>query len=144
MERRTQELISVYGALAGMVIVLMLPPCVIIAGSLWTGTSLSSVLLEAESRGMLVLYCAIALTVNMPLMIVLGLFADAVKQSTSTTVCMLYILALVTMGFSGVYYIKWFIGFPVVKYVPAILYLLGFAPVLLLGVLGKCQKHKPA
>ena len=135
MSRRTLASISFYGVLASNVVVLLLPLLLIVAGSLWTGTPLSSIAREPESRGFLTLYCAAACILHAPLMIVLGLFAHAVGRVSPRRVNRLYVLALTAMSLSALYYVRWFISFPCVKYLPALFYLFVLAPFLSLGLL---------
>jgi len=135
MNSRTLVLVSFWGVLAGRVVVLLLPMLVIIAGSLWTGTPLSSLGRDAESRGFLMLYCAVAIILHVPLMIILGMFAHAVTGRSPQRIVMLCALALPAMSLSAVYYAKAFISFPCVKYFPALFYLFVLLPLLSLGLL---------
>jgi hypothetical protein len=93
MNSRTLISVSFWGVLTSRVVVL-LPILVIVAGSLWTGTPLSSLAGEPESRGFLTLYCAVAFILHVPLMTVLGLFAHAVTRRSPRRIVVLYEVAL--------------------------------------------------
>jgi hypothetical protein len=146
MNSRTLILVSFWGVLASGAVVLLLPILMIVAGSLWTRAPLSSLAGEPESRGFLMLYCAVAFIVHIPLMIILGLFAHAVTGRFPRRIFVLYALALAAMSLSALYYAEWFIGFPFVKYSPALFYLFALLPILSLGLLATrlsmpCRTH---
>lgn len=112
---------------------MLLPAIVIVSGILWTRTSLSAIR-EPESIGFLTLYCIAAGVLHVSPIVVLNLFAHAVKRSSVRAVWGWYLLALVAMSLSGLYYAKWFISVPTTKYIPLIVYLAFCVPLLSLGV----------
>jgi len=109
----------------------------ILVGILSTDATLSD---EPESKGFLLLYCGVAIVFHLPVAAVFALLAYAIKRCFRTAVVILYAFAILGMTASGVYFARWFISFPYVKYAPAVLYLLVFLPFLSQGVLASVKK----
>ncbi len=138
MEASQRISIGICSAMIGCVVVFLMPIIVTIVGTLVNRVVVSG----PESRGFLTLYLLIATSIQLPTAAALGALAYALNHGTVKTVKILFVLSILMMTISGTYFAKWFIGFPYIKYLPAIFYLLVLSPLLLQGTLAFTDLHR--
>lgn len=135
--------VGFYSILATSVGILVLPVVVIAAGCIVNHVSLGTIMHEPESRGFTALYCVVAFVLHLPMAAILAVFAHAIRSDSSRIVRDLsYVLALLAMILSAVFYARWFIGFPYVKYLPAILYSVVILPLLTWSLLAHAKTQR--
>lgn len=119
-----------------------MPLLVIVFGCLATGTPLLQWTQEPESRGFMVLYLVVAYILHSPLVYYLWVFTRDLRRREFGAMAANYFVLLLGLGLSGLYFSRWFIGFPYIKYLPGLVYLILFVPSLSAGLLGSIRKAK--
>jgi uncharacterized membrane protein YhaH (DUF805 family) len=142
MKHDNQIKVGRHAAIAGILLILSMPLFVISLGCIVNGISIIARLREPESSGFLLLALIIAYVLHLPLLCLLLVFARALRQWGAKTIVATYVAILIGLGLSGLYFSRWFISFPRVKYVPAVLYVALLLPFLTKGLLGTIKKAR--
>ena len=141
MRHDSQIKVGRHAAIAGILLILLMPLFVIGLGCIIHGVPIIARLRDAESRGFTLLALIIAYVLHLPLLCLLLVFARALRQWGAKTIVATYVVILIGLGLSGLYFSRWFISFPWVKYVPAVLYV-ALLPFLTKGLLVTIKKAR--
>jgi hypothetical protein len=142
MRHDSQIKVGRHAAIAGILLILLMPLFVIGLGCTVYGVSIISRLRDAESRGFMLLALIIAYVLHLPLLCLLLVFVRALKQWGAKTIVATYVVILIGIGLSGLYFSRWFITFPWIKYVPTVLYVTLLLPFLTRGLLSATKKTR--
>lgn len=139
---KTQIKIGTYAAIAGIVLMLFLPPLLYILGNYVAGTSIKAVLNEPEYIGGVLLYFTFAYVIHSPLFCFLGVFAYTLKRGRAKVVTILYSASLLWLALSAHHFWRYMDDYSWVRYVPAMLYAIVLVPLLSQGLLGALKKSQ--
>ncbi|UCG56806.1 MAG: hypothetical protein JSU70_18310 [Phycisphaerales bacterium] len=132
MQSKMRSRVLIWTAVVSTAILVLTPVCVPVLGFWRTRGSLDGFLAEAEGRGFFFFYLTFAYAIHVPVAAFVWLFVHAARKRTLQTVLFMYLVILTGMGVSAIYVYSWFRSrsFPLVRHVPALLYVFVVLPLL--------------